>query len=140
MRRQFFNGRYGIDNFSIVLLFISVILVNVDYLWILSLGLFCYIIFRALSKNIDKRSKELQSFNKITSRMRHYLMPLGFSIAKNIQKIYRRIIIYKTKLSQRKIYVFTKCSKCKNTLRLPRKKGKLSVTCPVCKTEFIKKT
>ncbi|HBQ64708.1 MAG TPA: hypothetical protein DD727_07270 [Clostridiales bacterium] len=32
------------------------------------------------------------------------------------------------------------CPQCKNKLRLPRNRGRLKVTCPVCKHEFFKKT
>lgn len=35
---------------------------------------------------------------------------------------------------------YMKCPHCKAQLRLPKGKGKISVTCPVCKKEFVKKT
>lgn len=47
---------------------------------------------------------------------------------------------YTDRIQQRKYYLFLKCPKCNKTLRLPKNKGKLQVTCPVCKFEFLKKT
>ena len=32
------------------------------------------------------------------------------------------------------------CPTCKQKLRVPRGKGKISITCPKCATSFIKKT
>jgi len=54
--------------------------------------------------------------------------------------IKNKITFYKNIIEQRKYYVFFKCPKCKKTLRLPKNKGKLKVTCPICKYELFKKT
>ena len=32
------------------------------------------------------------------------------------------------------------CPKCRQTVRVPRGKGKIAITCPRCKERFIKKT
>ena len=32
------------------------------------------------------------------------------------------------------------CPRCRQTVRVPRGKGKISITCPKCKEKFIKKT
>ena len=32
------------------------------------------------------------------------------------------------------------CPKCRQTVRVPRGKGKISITCPKCREKFIKKT
>jgi hypothetical protein len=140
MYGKFFNGRYGFDNFNLVLLVVSFILVNFKYVWILGAGLTGYALFRTLSRNIDKRRMELEAFNKATYGIRKSFAPVNASIAKGGVSAYRKLSAYKSRYQQRKQYVFIKCTKCKNMLRLPRNKGKLSVTCPVCKTEFIKKT
>lgn len=140
MLREFFNGRYGMDNLTLALLLSAAILININYIWIAGVVLLGYGIFRVLSKNIDKRYQELQRFNKIANKVSRYLNPVVMIIAKGLQSLYKKYVIYKTRLQQRKQYVFTKCPECKNILRLPRNKGKLSVTCPVCKFEFLKKT
>ena len=35
---------------------------------------------------------------------------------------------------------YYKCPKCKQLVRVPRGKGKISITCPRCKEKFVKKT
>ena len=140
MYGKFFSGRYGFDNFNLVLLITAFILANIKYVWILSAGLTGYALFRTLSRNIEKRKQELQAFDKATYGIRKMLAPVNASIARGSVSAYRKFTVYKSRLQQRKQFVFIKCTKCKNTLRLPKNKGKLSVTCPVCKTEFIKKT
>ena len=35
---------------------------------------------------------------------------------------------------------FVKCKGCKKTLRLPRHKGKINVTCPHCHAQFVVNT
>jgi LSD1 subclass zinc finger protein len=140
MLRKFFNGRYGMDNLIITLLLLSAILLNMKYVWVLAVVFSGYAVFRMLSKNIDKRKLELEKFNKMTYKLRQYFTPLAMVIAKGLMSIYKMGVAYKTRFQQRKQYVFIKCTNCKNMLRLPRNKGKLSVTCPVCKLEFIKRT
>ena len=139
MVRKFFNGRNGIDNLSVALLFVSVLLSNIKYLWIAGLILLSYVIFRTFSKNKTKRYRELQQFNVLLNKTKIYLLPVAIALTKYIKSLYRNSNTLKTRLQQRKDFAFTKCPKCKNTLRLPRNKGKLCVTCPVCKLEFIKK-
>lgn len=140
MTGKFFNGRYGMDSMTLVMLLISIILVNIRYVWILGVVLTGYAVFRTMSRNIDKRRAELQSFEKATSGIRKLLAPVNAAIIRGGMSSYKKLTAYRSRLQQRKDYVFIKCVKCKNMLRLPRNKGKLSVTCPVCKNEFIKKT
>ena len=42
--------------------------------------------------------------------------------------------------AQRSTYRFFKCPQCKQTVRVPKGRGKICITCPKCKTEFIKKS
>lgn len=140
MLRKFFYGRYGVDSFTLVILLVSLLLANIKYVWILGAGLTGYALFRTFSRNMEKRRIELKAFEKATYGLRKFLAPLNAAVARGGVTAYRKLSLYKTRLQQSREYVFIKCVKCKNTLRLPRNKGKLSVTCPVCKTEFIKKT
>lgn len=41
---------------------------------------------------------------------------------------------------QRKTHRFFRCPKCKTTLRVPRGKGKISISCRCCGEKFIKRT
>ena len=140
MWRKFLAGRYGMDNLTLALVFLSVVLLNVNYVWIAGVGLLGYSIFRVTSRNIDKRRRELQSFDKATAGIRKLLTPVSEAIARGLISLYKAAVNYRTRFQQRKSFVFVKCTKCKNTLRLPRNKGKLVATCPVCKSEFTMKT
>ncbi|MBO5073579.1 MAG: hypothetical protein J6C32_11505 [Eubacterium sp.] len=33
-----------------------------------------------------------------------------------------------------------RCPKCHQTIRVPRGKGKIAITCPKCRNEFVKRT
>ena len=46
----------------------------------------------------------------------------------------------KKRWAQRSTYRFYKCPQCKQTVRVPKGRGKICITCPKCKTEFIKKS
>ena len=42
--------------------------------------------------------------------------------------------------SQDKTHRYFKCPGCGQTVRVPRGRGKIQITCPKCRREFIKKT
>ena len=46
----------------------------------------------------------------------------------------------KMRLSMRKTHKYYKCKGCGKTVRVPKGKGKICITCPVCGHEFVKKT
>lgn len=141
MFRKIFNGRYGIDRFTLVMFLLSAILINRHYyIWVVGVACLGYGIFRSFSKDIHKRYEELKWYNKVESKVIHYFSPLAMLINRYLHLAYNKFMIYMTRLQQRKYYLFVKCPRCKKTLRLPKNKGKLSVTCPVCKYEFLKKT
>ena len=125
--RRFMNGRYGVDQLSIALLVISVILTIVGIfprthvfstLTLIPL-LLCY--FRTFSKNIKKRYEENQKFLSFWN-------PICNTITKRIER------------SKDKTHRYFRCPKCKKTVRVPKGKGKICITCPMCKEEFIRKS
>lgn len=122
------TGRYGADQLSWVILvvyfFISIMarIFNtriLDVLGIVALGIVAY---RMFSKNISARYQENTRFlNK-------------WNLIK--RKVNNRI----QRIKDLKYYKYYKCSNCKQVLRVPRGKGKISITCPKCKTVMIKKS
>ena len=140
MLRRLFEGRYGWDRLNLVLVVVSLIVIDKRYVWILGLALIGYAMFRALSLNTEKRYQELQRFDFILTKIKLQLAPFALKLMKWVNVLFGKINLHYERFQQRKYYVFTKCSNCKNTLRVPKNKGKLSVTCPVCKVVFIKKT
>lgn len=121
-------GRYGNDAFSKFLLFgglglfVIYLLTGVRLLYTLAVIMLFYNIFRIYSKNFAARRKELDTYlfykNKFDSKF----------------------ALQKRKWNERKTHKFFKCPTCKTVVRLPKGKGKIEITCPKCKTNFIKKT
>lgn len=126
--QRFMMGRYGGDQLgqiytgaSLVLLIVSMF-TGWNLLYLAGLGLMIYETYRMMSRNIEKRYAENQKF--ATWRYKRV-------IERNKRKEHRK---------QRKIYHFYKCPSCSQKVRVPKGKGKICITCPKCKTEFIKKS
>jgi len=116
------RGRFGLDLISILAMIIALLLTRFNYLWILGVVLLGYAIFRIMSKDLDKRNREKQKFE-------------GY-----IRTLVVRFRNYSLGLKQRKTHAIIRCKQCKNTLRLPKNKGRIRVKCPVCGLEFFMKT
>ena len=140
MFQRFFEGRYGIDILGIVMMIVSSLLFRNGYTWIIGMGLIIYAIFRILSKNKGKRYQELQKFNNFLNFLKPIWEPIRRAFYKVSILFQSNFKTERMKWNQRKQFVFFKCSKCSRTLRLPRGKGKLQVTCPNCKTQTYKVT
>ena len=118
--RKFFAGRYGHDKLNMVILFaglalciIGMFVRNVAVDLLLTLGSYALLIWsmtRCLSRNTYKRYQENRRFVLMIDRIKD----------KNNR--------------------YFSCPKCKQTVRVPRGKGKIAITCPKCREKFIKKT
>jgi len=121
-------GRYGPDHLAIALIVLSFIvsllyaILGVTALLYISYIIFGIVIFRMLSRNIYRRRAENDKFIR-------YWWPVRTKIRRRLESI-----------KQRRTHKFFKCPNCKNTLRVPKGKGKLQVTCPKCGNRFMKKT
>lgn len=109
----------SLNRFLLVVLLIVIIItffVRTFILDILKFLLLGIIIFRLVSKNKYKRSKENQTYLKIKK-----------TILKPFDNIVRNF-------KDRKKYVYKRCSKCKTTLKLPlpNKRGINHAKCPNC--------
>jgi hypothetical protein len=140
MFRDYFRGRYGVDSLAYVLFFIAIILVRFQYGWVLSVALLGIIFFRIFSKNRNKRMQEQQKLNQWVHKILQMFKRQNAAINGGSGTMKGKFVDFKKMSELRKHFVFLKCPKCKNSLRLPKNKGRLQVTCPVCKFEFIKKT
>ena len=126
--RRMMAGRYGADQLSFFLLILGLICSTLSGIfewawaaWVcLVLIIICYL--RMFSRNVSKRYAENQKF-------------LG--LFRPIQRLYRRLV---QRQKDSKYYRFYRCPNCKTRLRVPKGKGKICITCPKCKTEFIKMT
>lgn len=121
---RFMAGRYGVDqlyNALLVVAFIGII-VNVfiqsSILNILILALFIGAIFRSMSRDIIQRSRENQKFMRLWTPVKSE----GLLTRRRIKEVKTRR--------------FRRCPYCRTVLRLPRKTGRNSVTCPACHNKF----
>ena len=118
--RNFMAGRYGTDRLNMVILSVglvaSLLSVLIKFapvnlvLFFLSYGMMFWAIFRTLSRNTYKRYQENRKFLQLVGR------------AKDREHRY------------------FDCPKCRQMVRVPRGKGKISITCPRCREKFVKKT
>lgn len=118
--RQFMQGRYGTDKLNMLILGIGLALSLVNLfvrepitnliLTLISYGFMGWAIFRCLSRNTYKRYRENSK----------YLM-----------------FLQKCKDRDHKYF---NCPRCHQQVRVPKGKGKISISCPKCKEKFIKKT
>lgn len=127
--QRFMQGRNGPDQLGQFVQIITVIVMilgiifhlpGLYWLWIIGFG---YGIFRMFSKRgRNKRIQENQHFLNIRYR------------------IIGRFNLWKKHMREHKTHRFYTCSNCHQKIRVPKGKGKISITCPSCKNEFIKKT
>ena len=117
---NFMSGRYGSDRLNMVILGLGLLASILSSLfarsiagtvfWFLSYALMIWAIFRALSRNTYKRYQENRTF-----------------------------LLFFDLLNDRNNRYFD-CPKCRQAVRVPRGKGKISITCPRCKEKFVRKT
>lgn len=126
--RQFMIGRYGMDQLNQFLLYaiLAVILINLFagkwFLELLELAGLAYLYFRMLSRNISRRYQENQAF-----------LGLKFRVSEPFKK-------WKFREEERRKFHIYKCPSCGQKVRIPRGRGKVSIHCPKCGTDFIKKS
>ena len=125
--QRFMSGRYGFDQLNGFLCILSLILVVLGawlsgfLYWVgLALLLWCY--YRMLSRNIQKRYAENSKYLSLQNQVKDWLAR------------------QKLRFDQRKVYRYFKCPHCKQAIRVPRGRGRISITCPKCGTSFIKKS
>lgn len=119
--RNFMLGRYGSDKLNVALLIFGVILMMLGSLlgkrlaWASWLTLLSYVplfwcIFRMYSRNIEARRRENSAFLNFFNHLRD------------------------------REHRYFRCPRCKQTVRVPRGRGKINIRCPKCSERFIRKS
>lgn len=118
--RRFMEGRYGTDKLNMVILGCALVIVVIYsflpagmvqlFLWALSYALMIWAIFRCMSRNTYKRYEENRRFLRIMEQVKD------------------------------RQHRYFNCPRCHQRVRVPRGKGKISITCPKCHEKFTKKT
>lgn len=126
--RQFMIGRYGMDQLNQYLMYAVLILLavniflNFSLLRILAIVGIVYMYYRMLSRNIDRRFKENQAFQGLLFRAGQFFSRFRFDFGE-----------------ARKYKIF-RCPGCGQKVRIPRGHGKVSIHCPKCGRDFIKRS
>lgn len=118
--RRFMEGRYGTDKLNNAILYLGLGVCFVSMLipvaavkmvaTLISYALMFLAIFRSLSRNTYKRYLENRRYLQILERSRD------------------------------RDHRYFACPKCRQTVRVPRGKGKIAITCPKCREKFVKKS
>ncbi|HIV24963.1 MAG TPA: hypothetical protein IAB71_04120 [Candidatus Scatomonas pullistercoris] len=119
---NFMQGRYGIDQLGRFMLYAALALIILSFFFrgmflntaALVLLVLCYI--RMFSRNHAKRWAENEKFLSIKDR------------------------IFGRGRHRDAAYCYFKCPACGQKVRVPRGKGRISIRCPRCNNDFIKRT
>lgn len=120
-------GRYGNDQLNMVLVLLSLALYLVfvvtswTFLYAVSFMLMAAALFRCLSRNYDRRRAENGRF---------------LSLVQPVTRWYR----LRRTIRRDKDHCYFKCPNCGQQLRVPRGKGKITVTCRGCGASFQEKS
>lgn len=125
---QFMSGRNGVDDLArmhswmVLVLLLLGIFTRLGIFSLLALVLIVYMYFRVFSRNTSKRYEENQKY-------------LNFKYNRTVS--WNR---FKKHLAQRKDYRFYKCPMCKQEVRVPKGHGKIEITCPKCREQFVRRS
>ena len=125
---RFMVGRNGVDDlarfeswFVLVVLILS-IFTRSGLLDLIAIAFIVHMYFRVFSRNVSKRYEENQKFLNFR---------YDWTVKWNRKKKH---------FEQRKMYKFYKCPMCRQEVRVPRGHGKICITCPKCREEFIRRS
>ncbi|WP_251317258.1 hypothetical protein [Flintibacter muris] len=125
--QRFMYGRYGNDQLNLFLIGLYLLLYLVfmftrwDMLYFVSFVLLALTLFRLLSRNMERRRMENARFMRAAGPVLSWLR-------------LRRTI------HRDKEHVYFKCPSCGQQLRVPRGRGKITVTCRSCGANFQEKS
>ena len=121
----FMIGRNGRDELQTCVLWVSLILyifaplvtklIQIPILEVIAWVGMIYSIFRFCSKDVYRRREENQKF-------------------------LREVEFFKLRISVRKTHKIYRCKGCGRKIRVPRGKGKIEISCPLCGNKFIRRT
>lgn len=120
---KFFYGRYGNDSLNYFLLimylvfYVLTLIFRNSFFMILANACIIYALFRSLSRNTSRRINENRVF------YRYY------------QPVKQRFKVLKKNIKDRE-YKYFVCPGCGQICRVPKKRGKITITCPRCHASF----
>lgn len=121
---RFLRSAYGFDKLSKhiyylgLAFFLTAMLTRIQIFRYLALFLMIISLIRSFSKKRHARYQELALYNKIINR---------------IKTKYKVLIL---NIKHFKTHKYVVCKQCNQQIRLPKKQGKIVVTCPRCRNKF----
>lgn len=121
---RFMAGRYGMDSLYGALFVLSMVIAGINIFvdsWILSVLMsvvLFFAVYRFMSRKRAQRAKENAAWLKVWAPVKCWFGRGWMRIRDGRSRRYRR------------------CPQCKAMLRLPVRRGKHTVRCPRCSTEF----
>lgn len=125
--QRFMYGRYGNDQLNMALLVLSIafyflyLFTGFDPLYLISFISIFFALFRTLSRNPQRRRAENAKFLQVAGPAIRW-----FRLRRTIHRD--------------KEHCYFKCPNCGQQLRVPRGKGKITVTCRSCGATFEEKS
>ena len=125
---QFMRGRYGYDQLGRTTMWVSLILfvvyvfTGIKLILVVALASLILTDFRLFSRNIVRRAGENSWFLKKTSFLT------------------TRVHRFSGDMKERREYHIYRCPNCHQKIRIPKGKGSISIKCPRCHIEFMKKS
>ncbi len=125
--QRFMYGRYGNDPLNLflmglyLLIYLVSLFVRSGLLYWVGMALLAVVLFRLLSRNIERRQMENAKFMRAAGPFLSWL---------HLRRTIRRD----------KEHIYFKCPSCGQQLRVPRGKGKITVTCRGCGASFQEKS
>ncbi|MEG2288933.1 MAG: hypothetical protein RSA29_11860 [Clostridium sp.] len=135
---NFLNDTYGLDFFSIFLIFSASLLNLFSVTRLISCVVLIFALYRVFSRNVEKREQEHRKFCTYANR---FLSKFNKAIPSNLPVFHFSDCAplfsnLKRWFNEKRNYKIVKCPKCSQKLRLPRGKGKITVNCKKCGHEF----
>ena len=124
---RFMAGRYGTDqlNNTLMVTYLALYLISLfsgwNILYWVALVLLFVTLFRCLSRQVDRRRAENAKFLQL------------------VRPLNRKLKNMKVRLKD-KDHRYFKCPNCKQQMRVPRGKGRITVHCRSCGTTFEEKS
>ena len=115
--RNFMLGRYGSDKLNgallltgIVLMLLGSIFKGLAFLTLLAYAPLFWCIFRMYSRNLEARRRENAAFLNFFNHLKD------------------------------RDHRYFRCPRCRQTVRVPRGRGKINIRCPKCNERFVRKS
>lgn len=121
---RFLRNAYGFDKLSKhiyylgLAFFLIAILSRIQTLRFIALFLMVISLIRSFSRKRNARYQELVLYNRVVNRIKTKYKVLSLNI------------------KHFKTHKYVVCKQCNQQIRLPKKQGKIVVTCPRCKNKF----